>query len=111
MLALLVCARVVKTIRWEKVRMTKLYLPIILTATLAGCGGGSQKPASTSTIQPLSPSSVQVTSPTNNSTVPPQVHFAATASTTCAQGIATMGVYTAPNVLAYSVAGATLGIR
>jgi len=88
--------------------MTKLYLPIILTATLIGCGGGSQKPASTSTITPLTPSSVKVTSPANNSTVPPQVHFVANASTTCAQGIATMGVYTAPNVLAYTVAGATL---
>jgi hypothetical protein len=89
--------------------MHKVYLPILLTATFIGCGGGASKPASSPTSKSLAPNSVQVTSPADNSTVPPQVHFVAAASTTtCAQGIASMGVYTAPNTLAYSVQGGSL---
>jgi acid phosphatase len=36
------------------------------------------------------------------------VHFAATASTSCAAGVSSVGIYTAPYVLAYKVSGATL---
>ena len=80
------------------------YLLLISTAALTGCGGGAMQqmaaPSDSKSVQGLT-----VTSPTDNSTVPPKVHFAATATTSCAQGIASMGVYTAPNVLAYSVNG------
>lgn len=53
---------------------------------------------------------VWVTSPTNNSTVGAAVHFAATATSSCAKGVASMGIYTAPspNNLAYVVNGARL---
>lgn len=51
---------------------------------------------------------VQVSAPANNSTVGTSVQFAANATTTCAKGVATMGVYTAPNVLSYTSNGSTL---
>jgi hypothetical protein len=46
---------------------------------------------------------VQVTSPANNSSVGPQVRYTATASSSCANGVAAMGIYTSPGVLAYVV--------
>ena len=47
---------------------------------------------------------VTVTLPTNNSTVPSQVHYVATASSPqCAKGIAAMRIYSAPSVGAYTV--------
>ena len=52
--------------------------------------------------------SVSVTIPTNNSTVASTVQYVATASTTCAKGVAAMAIYTAPNVRAYHVSGAKL---
>src|ERR1700676_919378 len=51
---------------------------------------------------------VQVSSPANNSTVSSPAHFVASATTSCAQGVAAMGVYTADNALAYSANGSTL---
>lgn len=51
---------------------------------------------------------VTVTSPTNGSTVSSPVKFVATATTTCTKGVASMGIYTAPYVLAYVVNGASL---
>jgi hypothetical protein len=52
---------------------------------------------------------VTVTSPGNGTTVTSPVHFAATAaSSSCSKGVAAMGIYTAPNVLAYKVNGASL---
>src|ERR1700737_4668205 len=41
---------------------------------------------------------------------PPQspVHFVASASTTCSQGVASMGIYTAASKLAYVVKGSKL---
>lgn len=51
---------------------------------------------------------VNVSSPGNGATVTSPVHFAATASTSCSKGIAAMGIYTAPYVLAYKVNGASL---
>ena len=48
---------------------------------------------------------VHVTSPANNSSVGSPVNFAATATTSCAQGVASMGIYTAPGKLAYTVNG------
>ena len=72
------------------------------------CGGALQK-AITITVGGGGSSGVFVSSPANNSNVSSPVHFAATASTsTCAAGIASMGIYTAPGVLAYVQNGATL---
>jgi acid phosphatase len=50
---------------------------------------------------------VSVSAPTNSSASSP-VHFVATATTTCASGVSSMGIYTAPYVLAYKVAGSSL---
>jgi len=51
---------------------------------------------------------VSVTAPANNSQVATSVQFVATAHTACARGVAAMGIYTAPNVLAYVVNGSSL---
>jgi hypothetical protein len=50
---------------------------------------------------------VSVSAPTAGSMTSP-VHFAATGSSSCSAGVSSMGIYTAPYVLAYKVAGATL---
>jgi hypothetical protein len=51
---------------------------------------------------------VFVTSPASNSTVSSPAHFVATATTNCSAGVASMGIYTAPSQLAYTVQGASL---
>ena len=51
---------------------------------------------------------VSVTAPVNNSNVASSVQYVATATTTCAQGISAMGIYTAPGVLTYTVSGSKL---
>jgi hypothetical protein len=51
---------------------------------------------------------VNVTSPGNGGTVSSAVNFAATATTSCAQGVASMGIYPAPYQLAYVTSGASL---
>ena len=51
---------------------------------------------------------VSVTSPTTGSTVASPVHFVATSTSTCANGVSSMGIYTAPYVLAYKVSGSSL---
>ena len=50
---------------------------------------------------------VSVSSPANGAASSP-VHFVATAGTGCARGVAAMGIYTAPHVLAYTVRGPSL---
>jgi len=69
------------------------------------CGGASTAGVKLS-VQPGS--GVQVTSPANNSTVGSPVNFAATATTTCPNGVASMGIYTGPYQLAYTVGGSSL---
>ncbi|HEV3513728.1 MAG TPA: hypothetical protein VGS05_18625 [Candidatus Sulfotelmatobacter sp.] len=69
------------------------------------CGGASTTPI---TITVSSSNGVFVTSPANNSTVSSPVYYAATATTTCSKGIASMGIYTAPYQKAYTVSGASL---
>ena len=69
------------------------------------CGGSASTPV---TVTVKSASQVQVTSPANNATVGSPVNFAATATSSCAKGVASMGIYTAPNKLAYQVNGAKL---
>lgn len=53
--------------------------------------------------------SVKVTAPSNDATVQSPVHYSATAgSTSCSKGVASMGIYTAPGVLAYVENGTSL---
>src|SRR5581483_2878473 len=87
--------------------MKKYCLPVFFLATLTGCGGGAQKDQK-QTITGAADSAVQVLSPSDNSTVGPQVHYVANATTSCAKGIASLDVYSAPGVLAHSAAGANL---
>jgi hypothetical protein len=51
---------------------------------------------------------VAVSSPANNSSVAAPVHFVATATTSCSSGVSSVGIYTAPFVLAYKVSGSSL---
>jgi len=96
----------------------KLCLPLFLTITLVRCGGGGMNSfAPTADPGPTVPTpkpvqqGVTVTAPANNSTVAALVTFTATANTTCAKGVASMGVYTAPGVLAYETNGASLNAQ
>jgi hypothetical protein len=69
------------------------------------CGGAATTPI---TITVANSSRVQVSSPANNSSDTSPVHFAATATSPCSKGVASMGIYTAPGKLAYVVSGASL---
>lgn len=51
---------------------------------------------------------VSVSSPTSGATSGSPVHFVASATSSCSKGVAAMGIYTAPGVLAYKVNGASL---
>src|ERR1700688_374437 len=51
---------------------------------------------------------VSVTAPANGATVSGSVAFKASATTSCSKGVASMGVYTAPGVLAYVVNGSSM---
>ena len=53
-------------------------------------------------------SAVSVSSPSSGSTVSSPVHFVASATTTCSAGVSSMGIYTAPYVLAYKVSGSSM---
>lgn len=77
-----------------------------LTITVPSSGGGTP-PA---TPPPATSSGVSVSSPANNSTVTSPVTYTATATTTCAKGVAAMGVYV-NNKLAYQSNGASLGTK
>jgi len=48
---------------------------------------------------------VSVSVPANNSNVATMVQYVATATTSCAKGVSAMGIYTGPNVLAYTANG------
>ena len=69
------------------------------------CGGAS---TASVTIYVNAGAGVHVTSPANNSTVGSPANYVATATTSCSKGVASMGVYTAPGQLAYTVNGASL---
>lgn len=71
------------------------------------CGGSTTAPVKI-TVQSGGSSGVSVSSPANNSTVGSPVNFKATATTTCSKGVTSMGIYTAPYQLAYTVQGASL---
>lgn len=69
------------------------------------CGGAGTMPV---TVTVSAQSGVYVTAPVNNSTVNSPANFIATATSTCSKGVAAMGIYSAPGVLAYVVNGASL---
>jgi major membrane immunogen (membrane-anchored lipoprotein) len=70
------------------------------------CGGASKTPI---TIYVSGPDAgVQVTAPKNNSTVASQVQYVATSSSSCANGVSAMGIYTSPGYLAYKTNAASL---
>ena len=70
------------------------------------CGGASTTPVTI--FVSASAAELQVTAPANNAVVSTQVQYAATASSSCRNGVSAMGIYTAPGVLAYVVSGASL---
>jgi hypothetical protein len=86
----------------------QLLFAIFLVTGLVNCGSGMHANPLAATPSPQKQSGVQVSSPANNSTVGTTVKFAASATTTCATGVASMGIFTAPGVLAYKANGANL---
>lgn len=56
----------------------------------------------------LATGSVTVSAPINNSTVATQIQYVASASTSCGDGVAAMGIYSSPGVLVYETTGARL---
>ncbi|MGA8619900.1 MAG: hypothetical protein WB660_15440 [Candidatus Sulfotelmatobacter sp.] len=72
------------------------------------CGGASTTPITLTVSGGEGSSGVSVSSPANGSTVGSPVNFKATASTSCSKGVSSIGIYTAPNVLAYVTNGANL---
>jgi len=71
------------------------------------CGGAATSPI-TVTVTSAGGSGVTVSAPTNNSSVGSPVKFTASATSSCSKGVASMGIYTAPSVLAYVVNGSSL---
>lgn len=69
------------------------------SSSSSSSGSGSSSSGSSSAVNVIAPTGASVISP---------VHYVATASTTCSQGIASMGIYTAPSQLAYTTNGASL---
>jgi len=69
------------------------------------CGGAATTPI---TITISGGAGVFVTAPANNSNVSSPANFSATATTTCSKGVGSMGIYTAPGVLAYVANGSSL---
>jgi hypothetical protein len=72
------------------------------------CGGAATTPITITVSGGGGSSGVSVSSPANNSTVGAPVNFKATASTSCSKGVSSMGIYTAPGVLAYVVNGSSM---
>jgi hypothetical protein len=69
------------------------------------CGGASTASVN---ITVSNTSGVQVFAPANHSSVGSPVNFKAVATSTCPKGVASMGIYTAPNQLAYTVGDSSL---
>ncbi|HVI09276.1 MAG TPA: hypothetical protein VND65_13390 [Candidatus Binatia bacterium] len=72
------------------------------------CGGASTAGVTITVTSGGQSGTVSVTAPSNNSDPGSPVNFVATASTTCSKGVGSMGIYTAPYQLAYTVNGASL---
>jgi hypothetical protein len=95
----------VKASRLKNTDTKKLFVTIFLGTSVVSCGSGGGMHVNPS---PKQSELVQVSSPANNSTVGTTVNYAAKASTTCASGVDSMGIYTAPGELAYKVKGSAL---
>ena len=76
-----------------------------------GCGGSASTPVTVQVTGSNSGGQVTVTAPQTNTTVSPTVQYVASATSSCASGVASMGIYTAPNVLAYQTQGAQLNTQ
>jgi hypothetical protein len=72
------------------------------------CGASAKTPIAVTVAGQQSGGAVQVTAPASNSTVSPTVQFVASATTSCGAGIAAIGVFTAPGVLAFKASGGNL---
>jgi hypothetical protein len=70
------------------------------------CGGVTQTPVAIHVSGPAA--EIQVTAPQNNANVATQVQYVATSTSSCAQGVAAMGIYTSSGTLAYQTQGARL---
>jgi hypothetical protein len=73
-----------------------------------GCGSSSYTPITIQVAGPSGGGQVTVSAPLPNATVSSTVQYVASATSTCASGVAAMGIYTAPGVLAYKTQGAHL---
>jgi major membrane immunogen (membrane-anchored lipoprotein) len=73
-----------------------------------GCGGSASTPVTVQVAGANSGGQVTVSAPQTNTTVSPTVQYVATATSSCASGVASMGIYTAPGVLTYQTQGSTL---
>ena len=71
------------------------------------CGGSTSTPV-TIKVGGSGGSQVTVSAPQNNSTVTSTVQYVASATSSCAAGVASMGIYTAAGKLAYTTPGAQL---
>lgn len=72
------------------------------------CGGTATTPVNITVSATAAQQGVQVTSPADNSTVSSQVHYVASATSSCSAGIGSIGIYSAPGQLAYTANGASL---
>jgi len=72
------------------------------------CGGTATTPVNITVSTAAAQPGVQVVSPADNSTVSSQVHYVASASSTCSAGVGSVGVYSAPGQLAYTANGSSL---
>ncbi|HEY1679177.1 MAG TPA: hypothetical protein VGG04_15780 [Candidatus Sulfotelmatobacter sp.] len=72
------------------------------------CGGTSSTPITINVGGSSSGGQVNVSAPVPNSSVSSSVQYVATSTTSCSKGVASMGIYTAPYVLAYVGNGANL---
>ncbi len=70
------------------------------------CGGSTKTPITINVGG--SPAKVVVATPANNMNVASTVQYVASATSPCSKGVAAIGIYTAPGVLAYSTKGANL---
>jgi hypothetical protein len=100
--------QLVYTISGAQLNTTITLNPGVYNTTVEewdNCGGASSTPVA---ITVGSGGGVTVTAPKANSTVSSTVQYVASATSSCAKGIAAMGIYTAPGQLAYSTSGAQI---
>lgn len=84
------------------------FMLLVCSMTLTGCGATTSNAATVANASPIAiKGSVSVSQPTGQLFMS-SVHYVAQATTTCAKGIAAMGIYTAPYQLAYTVKGGSL---